>query len=207
MTRPIAALVLTLALASVAGPRHHDVQLAFRGYTGLAESADCLALVDTAGYDSLSGTLTGAEDPAQPDEDVVYTGVLRRTTRLDYCMTKPGKSTDQVVWCAARLIAAARMTVELTVYGEDGNGAYLKAVPAGPPDSVRVTGTCLQADMNAILADYPKGESGGTPDGQPIAEPGNLPLKARGARALRLGYFPPNRPITTWGLRVVRESP
>ncbi|HEY9383509.1 MAG TPA: hypothetical protein VIP80_08320 [Gemmatimonadales bacterium] len=188
-------------------PMKYEVQLAYTGYTGLAESSDCRAMVDTAGYDSLTGTLTGIENPAEPDEDVVYTGTLGRVTRIDYCQTRPGRSSDQVVWCKAKLTGAASMNVELTVYGEDGNGGWLKAKPARAPDSVKVQGSCLQADMDSIKADYPNGESAGSPDGQPIAEPVALKLVLQGIRRLRQGYFPPDPPRTAWGLRVVRVVP
>jgi hypothetical protein len=46
-------------------------------------------MVDTLGYDSLVAKLIGIENPAEPDEDVAYTGTLRRVTRIDYCITRP----------------------------------------------------------------------------------------------------------------------
>jgi len=88
--------------------RTYDVRLAYVGYTGLAKSLDCLAMVDTLGYDSLTGTLTGFENPAEPDEDVVYTGTLRRVTKIDFCETKPNPTPDQLAWCKAKLNGAAR---------------------------------------------------------------------------------------------------
>ncbi len=187
--------------------RTYEVRLAFVGYTGLAESSDCQAIVDTLGYDSLTGTLTGIENPAEPDEDVVYTGTVRRVTRIDYCETRPNPTPDQLAWCKAKLTGAASMAVELTVYGEDGNGAWLKAKPARALDSVKVQGNCLQTDMDSIKADYPEGDTAGSPDGQPIAEPGTLKFELQGVRRLRLGYFPPDRPRTAWGLRVTRVTP
>jgi len=188
-------------------PRSYDVELAYIGYTGLAESVDCAALVDTLGYDSLVGRLTGFENPAEPDGNVVYSGLVRRVTRIDYCITRPNPTPDQVVLCKTTLAAAATMAVELMVYGDDGRGAWLKASPAKAPDSARVQGTCLQADMDAIKADYPKGDVSGAPDGQPIAEFGALKLALQGIRRLRPGYFPPAPPETVWGLRVVRIVP
>jgi len=187
--------------------RTYDVRLAFVGYTGLAESPDCSAMVDTLGYDSLTGTLTGIENPVEPDENVAYTGTLGRATRIDYCQTRPAPTSDQVALCQAKLTGAAAMAVELTVFGEDGKGAWLKATPAKAPDSVTVQGNCLQADMDSIKVDYPTGESAGSPDGQPIAEPDTLKFAMQGVRRLRLGYFPPDRPITAWGLRVLRVTP
>jgi len=190
-------------------PRSYDVQLAYTGYTGLAASKDCDAMTNPRGYDSLVGTLKGIENPAEPDEDVVYTGTLKRTTRIDYCLTRPKSQAtpDELVWCVDTLTAAATMAVELTVYGEDGNGAWLKATPIGKADSANVRGTCDAAETNEILQDYPSGESAGSPDGQPIAEPAALKMLLQGIRRLRLGYFPPDPPRTAWGLRVTRVIP
>lgn len=185
--------------------RKYDVQLAFTGYTGLAESQDCRALVDLQGYDSLAGTVAGIESPGQSDEDVVYRGTLTRRTRVDYCLAVGG---DQPKWCVAKLTGAARMSVELTVYGEADRGAYLKAMPGpGPLDSVAVRGGCAPADMDSIRVDYPSGESGGTPDGQPIAETSPPRFYVSGAARLRVGYFPPDSVQGGWGLRVVRAVP
>jgi hypothetical protein len=187
--------------------RTYDIQLAFTGYTGLAESQDCEALASQQGYDSLVGTVTGVESPGRSDEDVVYTGRLRRVVKLDYCLTTGG---DQAKWCVVSLAGAARTQVELTVYGEADRGAWLKAQPDSlrpRPDSVRVSGTCPQAEQNTIQADFPSGESGGSPDGQPIAETNPPRFFVNGIPRLRVGYFPPDAAEGGWGLRVVRASP
>jgi hypothetical protein len=224
---PLAVLLLASATARAPSPRRspgrlpfpgsldtitrrYDVQLAYIGYTGLAESQDCALKVDAKGYDSLVGTLKGIENAGEPDEDVVYTGTLRRLTKIDYCQSRGRRSPsdDETVLCVATLTAAARMEVELTVYGEDGNGAWLKAEPAKtPPDSVKVKGTCEPADMDSIRVDYPKGESAGSPDGQPIAEPDTLKFALKGIRRLRAGYFAATPPETVWGLRVTKVVP
>lgn len=194
--------------ASSSMAARYDVQLAYVGYTGLATSQDCRALVDLQGYDSLVGTISGIETPNQPDEDVVYTGTLRRRTRLDYCETRPAPTSDQLAWCVAKLIGAARMDVEVTVYGEADRGAWIKAVPAkNPLDSATVAGNCLQADMDSIRVDYPSGESAGSPDGQPIAETSPPRFYVGGVPRLRVGYFPPDAVEGGWGLRVVRATP
>jgi hypothetical protein len=219
MRRPTLLAVLLAAItASWGGPRpaphqtitrRYEVQLAFTGYTGLAESADCRALVDLQGYDSLVGTLTGVETPNQPDEDMVYTGTLQRRTRIDYCETKPAPTSDQLAWCVAKLTGAAPMDVEVTVYGEADRGAWMKAGPAkSPPDSVKVAGNCLQADMDSIRVDYPSGESAGSPDGQPIEENPASPFFANRLARLRAGaFYPAKPPESAWSLRVVRAVP
>lgn len=185
--------------------RKYDIQLAYTGYTGLAESQDCRAMVDLQGYDSLAGTVTGIESPGPSDEEVVYRGTLTRRTSMDYCLAIGG---DQPKWCVARLTGAARMNVELTVYGEADRGAWLKAMPGtNPLDSVTVRGNCAPADMDTIRVDYPSGESGGTPDGQPIAEVNPPRFFVGGIPRLRIGYFPPDSVEGGWGLRVVRATP
>ena len=185
--------------------RKYDVQLAFTGYTGLAESQDCRAMVDLQGYDSLTGSVSGIESPGPSDEEVVYRGTLTRRTRMDYCLAIGG---DQPKWCVAKLTGAARMNVELTVYGEADRGAWLKAMPGPSPlDSVTVRGNCAPADMDSIRVDYPSGESGGTPDGQPIAEVNPPRFFVGGIPRLRVGYFPPDSVEGGWGLRVVRATP
>lgn len=227
MMRPrLAVPVLLLAAAALLAPsapagirpardretadtirRTYDIQLAFTGYTGLAESQDCEALASQQGYDSLVGTVTGVESSGRSDEDVVYYGRLRRVVKLDYCLATGG---DQPTWCVATLTGAARTQVELTVYGEADRGAWLKAQPDSlrpRPDSVRVSGTCPQAEKNTIQADFPSGESGGTPDGQPIAETNPPRFFLNGIPRLRIGYHPPDAAEGGWGLRVVRATP
>src|SRR5258708_35463509 len=79
--------------ATHAGPRSYEVQLGFIGYTGLTDSEDCAARVNKQGYDSLVGTVKGVEPDGKSDEEVLYQGVLRRSTRIDNCETKPKDAT------------------------------------------------------------------------------------------------------------------
>src|SRR5687768_17650721 len=110
MTRASLLGVLLATMATSRGAPHsalpqaitrkYDVQLAFTGYTGLAESQDCRALVDLQGYDSLAGTVTGIESQGAADEEVVYRGAVTRRTRVDYCVAVGG---DQARWGVAEL--------------------------------------------------------------------------------------------------------
>ena len=68
------------------GNATYEVRLAFVGYTGLATSTNCDAITNRQGYDSLVGTIKGFENPAEPDEDVVYIGTL---TRMGKTATAP----------------------------------------------------------------------------------------------------------------------
>ncbi len=203
----LAALCFGTARLPRPAPRSYEVQLAMTGFSGLTDSEDCRSIVSVHGYDSLVGTVR-AEEPAGPtDDDVVYSGRLRRITRLDNCDTKPNPTPDQLTWCVATLTGAATIRVELTVYGDPGQGAYLKADSAGKPDSVSVRGTCTQADMDELRNGYPGGESAGSPDGQPIADLNPPKFTESGIPRLRPGYFPPVAPQSAWGLRVVRAVP
>jgi len=188
--------------------RKYDVHFAYTGWTGLIDAPDCVAMVNPQGYDSLVGTLIGLENPDDPDEPVMYVGTLRRTVRIDYCQT--WGPDDQPKWCVATLTGAARMQVELEVYGEEGRGAWLKARPDSlrpRPDSVRVSGTCPRADMDSIAASFPRGDSGGSPSGQPIDEPEPPKFYVAGIARLRVGLYPADPQQGGWVLRVVRGPP
>jgi hypothetical protein len=138
----------------------------------------------------------------------VYTGTLRRKTKIDYCQTRDAPTPDQVDWCVAKLTGAARMDVEITVYGEAGQGTYIKAEPTVPrADSATVVGSCSQADKDEIKADYPSGGSAGSPDGQAVAESRPARFIVNRIVRLRPGYFPPDTLPVGWGLRVLRATP
>jgi hypothetical protein len=199
--------VLAIAWIGSRAPAKYEVRLSVTGYSGTISSPDCDAMVNLQGYDSLMGTLTGVEPTSQTDDDVIYTGTLKRVTKMDYCETRKAPTVDQVKLCVASLTGRATMQAELTVYGDEGEGAWLKAKPVGKADTLEVRGNCETADMNTIRAEYPGGQSAGSPDGQPIAEGDSTKFIVNGIPKLRVGYHPVNRPETAWGLRVVRAVP
>lgn len=189
--------------------RRYEVRLGWKGYTGTANSVDCDRLANPGGYDSLTGVLTGIEDDSPSGDPTVYHGTLRRHSKLDYCLSQGRRddNDDEQMWCLVSLAGAAKMRVELEVYGEDGRGAWLKAEPDSVPvDSVRVGGTCRQTLQAEARADYPAGTSAGSPDGQPIAEPEPPLFFVRGVPKLRVGQYPPTSD-SPWSLRVVRQLP
>lgn len=108
-TTPIQRIVVRLTLTDL-GPlgsvarylATYQIELEHIGISGhhLHTAADCQAPVNPLGYDLLVGTVVGVERPA-PDEDVVYTGTLRRVTAMDFCELKG--PVDQSVDCRVTL--------------------------------------------------------------------------------------------------------
>ncbi len=193
----------------------YEIELSYTGYTGLLEAPDCDA--SPLGYDRLVGTVAGVETTAS-DEDVVYTGTLRRDTAIDFCETKgkDGPGDDERVFCKATLVGYGVTQVELTVHSDEGTGGYLKAAPAGGPMMRRVSGRCDQAEQDQIFADYPTASDGGaaSPNGQPIDDDGAVDASGRriafvagGVPRLRVGTYPPTGPKGGWTLRVIRKIP
>src|SRR5690349_14480200 len=80
---PILVLILVVAGRAVeTAPRSYDVKFAYVGF--LSEYGPvCVPQPNPKGYDSLTGTLTGIENPAGSDEDVVYKGRAERKTSVD----------------------------------------------------------------------------------------------------------------------------
>jgi BACON domain-containing protein len=200
---------------AIAGFATYEIELSYTGYTGLAESPNCV--VNPRGYDRLLGTVTGVET-TESDEDIVYTGTLRRDTAIDFCETKGKRSPadDERVWCTATLVGYAVTQVELTVHSDEGTGGYLKATPAGGPMMRAVSGRCDPAEQNEIFSNYPTASDGGaaSPNGQPIDDAGavnasgqRIAFVAGGVPRLRVGTYPPTAPQGGWKLRVVRKIP
>lgn len=209
----LAAGLATLARSAAGQMAEYEVELRFTGYTGLATTPDCDALVTLSGYDVLTGTVSGMEPSQQSDDDVTYTGVLKRDTKMDYCITR-GKSSpndDEVVWCVASLTGSAVMKVDIDVYGEADRGAFVKAEPGVGTNHGTVQGTCDSADMAEIQQDYPSGDSGGAPSGQAIDDAratdgqGRITFFAGGHARLRVGTYPPDPTQGGWTLTVIRK--
>ena len=193
-----ALIGLVAFTASHAGLKSYEVQLAFVGFSGPEE---CGARVNQQGYDSLIGTVKGMEPEGKSDEEVLYQGVLRRSTKLDTCDTQSKP-------CVARLTGEAQMTVEIRVDGEEGRGAFLnaKAVPGSVKD-LKVEGDCSAFSMEQMRKEYPRGESGASPDGQAVPESDPPKFFVGGIPRLRVGYFPTDKDHPGWSLRVLRAVP
>lgn len=186
----------------------YEVELRFTGYSGLLDGyPDCA--VNPRGIDMLVGRVVGIEPP-DPDEDVEYSGILNRVTSVDYCETKgkDGPGDDERVWCAASLSGSATMRVQIKVYSEAERGAYVQADSGSRLTSHSVSGNCDAPEMTEIRNDYPSGDSGGSPSGQPIEDVRSATkfFDGRFGR-LRVGTFPhdPTSKSGGWTLRVLRK--
>jgi hypothetical protein len=180
-------------------------ELAYIGYTGLAESTQCADLTNPQGYDSLIGVVQGHEPTAATDDDIVYTGTVNRKTAIDYCLARPKSAStpDEMVLCVATLTGSATMAIELKVHRDVGSGAYLKAKPLPRPvQNLSVLGDCVPAEMNQIRPDYPRGDTASSPDGQQIDDPNGSSFVQNDLPRLRRGYSKANPPETVWNLDV-----
>jgi hypothetical protein len=204
--------------ASPGGPlAEYQVAFTYIGYTGLVDGYPNCA-VKTDGTDSLTGNLTGYESP-DPDEDIVYTGTLKRVTAMDICETKgrnrPADIDDEQVWCEGTLTGSANMRVSLTVYGEADRGAWLKTRPDTGRATSAVSGNCASPTLATYRTAYPGGSGGGggSPDGQPIEDAfGTVKFFVNGLARLRVGLYPPDPGLTLagspgsgWALQVIRK--
>jgi hypothetical protein len=199
--------VMLTVVAPAPGDSVYAVELNFTGYTGLVEGYPYCA-VNPRGTDTLEGLVSGRE--AGGDKNAVYTGTMVRLTSVDICETrgKRGPDDDERVWCAATLTGTSVMKAEITVYGESGRGAWIKARHDGGPSTSSVTGACHGPDQLEWERAYPGADDGGGagPTGQPVDDPQSRLFGAGGAR-LVVGRFPPERPQKSgdWVLNVVNK--
>lgn len=160
VTGSLSALALAAAVAAttggaVGGDPKVEVTLTLKGDVG-QYAGQCPGL---GGTDFFKGTLIReGTGPIDPEEDLVYRGVLDRESALGACGTKPAPTEDQVAMCTANLTGKARMITELVVY-EGDRGAYIQmAADTTAPIQESVGGCDEPAQW---LRDYyPNGVSG-----------------------------------------------
>lgn len=174
----------------------YDVEFSTLGT--LLVSGPCAS---AGGTDKLTGTLVGFE-PAPPDEDNTYYGILLRETDVNVCDVRTLPPGDRHVPCSVNIRgSASRVPVELTVY-EGGRGAYLQAADTSVLVLVSsVTGTCDPGEMAQWQNDYGTMSTAGSPDGQPIELPGLPPI---GPYPHSFGANPPE---SIWTLKVLSRRP
>jgi hypothetical protein len=192
----------------------YDVEFSMTGYAGeFAGAPQCK--VRRNGTDRMVGTIMGVETP-ESDEDVVYYGMLRRDTDIDYCLTKGRKRPGDYerVWCELRLKGWAFMDVEMTVHSDSARGGYLKSVAVPGYSSAGIpTNTCDRQETQEAANGYANSDDGGggSPNGQQIddvkgTDPSGRPVwfVSGGVPRLRVGTFP-SETGTGWTLRVIRK--
>ena len=180
-------------------PATYDVEISTTGSFSEVTTPGC-----STGSDRLVGSLTG-DEPATAVEDVVYTGILQRTTAISFCHHKRLANGDEVP-CNIDLTGSGSFRVELTIYPEVRRGGYMHATVVLPQTSA-VTGGCDSAEMADLQRDYPTGSTAGSPDGQQIEDEysADPPFYANGAISLPIGTYPPMPNSRGWTLRVLRK--
>lgn len=177
--------------------------------TGALLDQNCTA----SGTDVLTGTLVGFEPP-QSGEDNEYVGTLTRTTSITTCGVRRTPSGDDVA-CTITYVGNGFADLKFTLY-EGQRGGYLEYLPnraawaallpppsAGPVSSL-VTGTCDPTELAQLQRDYPKGQTAGSPNGQPLEVPGFPLLNQRPTFPL---VFPSKPPESIWTLKVLDRRP
>ena len=192
----------------------YDVEFSMTGYVGLLNGApQCKVRLN--GFDRMVGTIMGVETGEQ-DDDMVYYGVLRRETDIDYCETKGKKrpGDDERVWCELRLKGWAVEEVEMTVHSDSARGGWLKAKALPGYSSAGISGnTCDPQETQDAANGYADSDDGGggSPSGQQIddvkaTDPSGRRIVFSPDRVprLRVGTFPPENGAG-WTLRVIRK--
>jgi hypothetical protein len=165
-----------------------------------------------SGTDVLTGTLTGYEF-SSPDSGNVYVGKFMRAARINICGSRRNATTGTDVVCSMNIALDDAVEVMLTIEAGQREG-YLQYIsnraqwaallatlpPLLQPLNNSVTGTCDPAEMAQMEAEYAKGQTAGSPNGQPIEVP-SLPPP-------RYPYtFAANPPVSVWTLKVLRRRP
>lgn len=141
----------------------YDVEFSTTGNM-MARDGQC---TNGAGYDILTGTISGIEPPP-PDDDYVYEGKLTRKTKITFCYTATDNDGNSRA-CTANVSGEAEAWFELKL-GVGGRGGYLKLLDDKPVKVIAssVTGTCDAAEMAEWQSDYGSMVTAGSPNGQPI---------------------------------------
>jgi hypothetical protein len=149
----------------------YDVEFSMTGYVGLLNGApECK--VRPNGFDRMVGTLIGLETGEQ-DDDMVYYGILRRETDIDYCETKGRKrpGDDERVWCELTLKGWSVENVELTVHSDSARGGWLKSKSEPGYSSAGISkNSCDPQETQDAANGYANSDDGGggSPGGQQI---------------------------------------
>ena len=100
----------------------YEVRLSYTGYTSLYGTASNCP-IRTNGKVVLTGLLAGAEN-VDPDDDIMYTGVLQLDIDMDICsMTRLPNGEDKQ--CGLRVVGSGPVNTELEIQS-DQRGGYIK---------------------------------------------------------------------------------
>jgi hypothetical protein len=204
----VVSLGMTPLVANAQGvPRRVTYKVEFSTQGSLLDRT-CTA----TGTDVLTGELAGMES-ADSTEDNEYVGTLWRATSITMCGVRRNSAGEDVN-CNMNFAGSGRVDVKLTVQAQ-GRGGYLQYVTDraawGPrwhtapqmaigPAGGTVNGTCDPAEMAHLQNTYTKGETAGSPNGQPLEvtrfPPASYPFT-----------FSPNPPVSIWTLKVISRQP
>jgi hypothetical protein len=127
----------------------YEVKFSFTGRLGaLSDAQGCPGRDD--GKAVMSGLVYGIET-VQPDDDLVYIGVLRLDVDVDLCEATPPPR-DEL--CTITVVGGGPMNVELTVYADD-RGGYVKSSRAKGVFGARAEGSCGAPMNNEELQMFP----------------------------------------------------
>jgi hypothetical protein len=204
--------VSSLHAQTMAGLTRVEYDVEFRVVGSLLD-ANCAA----SGTDVLTGTLIGFE-PARPSRNdaISYVGTMVRQTSIGTCgerMDAAGVGHACNMTITGSGLAEVMLTIDAgrrDAYLEylDNRAMYVTILssirqPIVPVTST-VTGTCDPAETGPMQATYHKGQTGGSPNGQPIELPGFPPLSQPITSPL---VYPPNPPQSIWSLTVNARRP
>lgn len=184
------------------------------GYVGELNGApECKVRLN--GTDRMVGTLWGVET-GESDDDMVYYGILRRDTDIDYCLTKgrrrPGD--DERAWYELTLKGWSVENVEMTVHSDSARGGWLKSKSEPGYSSAGISkNSCDPQETRDAANGYANSDDGGggSPSGQQIDDVKGTDASGRRIvfspdriPKLRVGTFPPEN-VSGWTLRVIRK--
>ena len=126
----------------------YEIELQFRSLWGLTHCDG-----GEEGADTFAGVVSG--DETSDPEEIVYTGVLTRTTRIGACEAwRPNGSED--VWCLP-VVTGAQSTVDAVVTVWPGSGQAVSVeleARSSPGDVATVSGACTPEIESDLLATY-----------------------------------------------------
>lgn len=118
----------------------YEVRFSYTGYTTFfVGPPDCP--IRPNGIVVLTGLLAGVEKNVDPDEDILYTGILQLDMDIDICSSKETGGNPPSVLCGITVIGSGPVKTELKI-SFDQRGAYIKAENVSGRFMKNVYGSC-----------------------------------------------------------------